>query len=108
VCRSHTVIGMNTLLSAVGCLLSFRVRSRASLELELVALRHQLTVLRRQHPASLGSSPPTDGSGCGFTESGRRSSTPWFWSNRQLCSTGIVKDSDSTGGGGHATWDGPG
>jgi putative transposase len=41
---------MNTLLSAVGSLLSFRVRSRASLELELVALRHQLTVLRRQHP----------------------------------------------------------
>src|SRR5258708_33511544 len=41
---------MNTLLSAVGSLLSFRVRSRASLELELVALRHQLTVLRRQRP----------------------------------------------------------
>src|SRR5712664_360180 len=41
---------MNTLLSAVGSLLSFRVRSRASLELELVALRHQVTVLRRQRP----------------------------------------------------------
>jgi putative transposase len=41
---------MLTLLSALGSLLSFRVRSRASLELELVALRHQLTVLRRQHP----------------------------------------------------------
>src|SRR3982074_385928 len=41
---------MLTLLSAVGSLLSFRVRSRASLELELVALRHQLTVLRRQRP----------------------------------------------------------
>jgi hypothetical protein len=37
-------------LSAVGSLLSFRLRSRISLELELVALRHQLTVLRRQHP----------------------------------------------------------
>src|SRR6202163_4030099 len=41
---------MITLLSAVGSLLSFRVRRRASLELELVALRHQVTVLRRQRP----------------------------------------------------------
>src|ERR1700730_5686406 len=41
---------MIALLSAVGSLLSFRVRSRASLELELVALRHQLTILRRQRP----------------------------------------------------------
>ena len=42
---------MLTLLSAIGSLLSFRVRSRASLELELVALRHQVTVLRRQRPS---------------------------------------------------------
>ena len=48
--RSHTVIGMLTLLSALAYLLSFRVRSRLTLELELVALRHQVTVLRRQHP----------------------------------------------------------
>src|SRR5271167_18107 len=41
---------MITLLSAIGSLLSFRVRSRASLELEIVALRHQMTVLRRQRP----------------------------------------------------------
>src|SRR5262249_16258965 len=41
---------MIALLSAVGSLLSFRLRSRASLELELIALRHQVTVLRRQHP----------------------------------------------------------
>src|SRR6202165_5349783 len=41
---------MIALLSAVGSLLSFRVRSRASLELELVALQHQVTVLRRQRP----------------------------------------------------------
>jgi putative transposase len=41
---------MITLLSAVGSLLSFRLRSRASLELELVALQHQVTVLRRQRP----------------------------------------------------------
>ena len=41
---------MIALLSTVGSLLSFRVRSRGSLELELVALRHQVTVLRRQRP----------------------------------------------------------
>jgi len=41
---------MITLLSPIGSLLSFRIRSRASLELELVALRHQVTVLRRQRP----------------------------------------------------------
>jgi putative transposase len=41
---------MATILSAVISLFSFRFRSRASLELELVALRHQVTVLRRQRP----------------------------------------------------------
>jgi hypothetical protein len=41
---------MLTLLSALGSLLSFRLRSRLTLELELVALRHQVTVLRRQCP----------------------------------------------------------
>jgi len=44
---------MITILSALVSLLSFRVRIRASLELELVALRHQVTVLRRQHPGQL-------------------------------------------------------
>jgi len=48
--HGHTVVDMITLLSAVGSLLSFRLRSRTSLELELVALRHQVTVLRRQRP----------------------------------------------------------
>ena len=41
---------MVTILSALISLLSFRFRSRAALELELVALRHQVTVLRRQRP----------------------------------------------------------
>ncbi|WP_292534208.1 integrase core domain-containing protein [Methylocystis sp.] len=44
---------MITILSALVSLLSFRVRSRASLELELVALRHQVTVLHRQRPGQL-------------------------------------------------------
>jgi transposase InsO family protein len=41
---------MITVLSALISLLSFRLRSRASLELEVIALRHQVTVLRRQRP----------------------------------------------------------
>ena len=43
-------MSMLTLLSALGSLLSFQGRSRTALELELVALRHQVTVLRRQRP----------------------------------------------------------
>src|SRR6266849_6365500 len=39
---------MITILSALASLLSFRVRRRACLELERVALRHQVAVLRRQ------------------------------------------------------------
>jgi hypothetical protein len=36
---------MITYLSALASLLSFRFRRRASLELELLALRHQVTVV---------------------------------------------------------------
>ena len=41
---------MVTILFAVLSILVFRFRSRAALELKLVALQHQLAVLRRQHP----------------------------------------------------------
>jgi hypothetical protein len=41
---------MVAILSAVASILAFRFRSRASLELKLIALQHQLTVLRRQRP----------------------------------------------------------
>jgi putative transposase len=44
---------MITILSALVSVFSFRFRSQASLELELVALRHQLIVLRRQRPRRL-------------------------------------------------------
>src|SRR6202047_1721195 len=44
---------MITIISALLSILSFRFRRRASLELELVALRHQLAVLRRQRPGRL-------------------------------------------------------
>jgi hypothetical protein len=46
-------MGMITILSALVSLLSFRIRRRASLELELVALRHQVSVLRRQRKGHL-------------------------------------------------------
>jgi putative transposase len=39
---------MVTILRAIVSFFEFRVRSRASLELELIALRHQVTFLRRQ------------------------------------------------------------
>ena len=44
---------MITILSAVVSILAFRLRRRACLELELIALRHQVTVLRLQHPGRL-------------------------------------------------------
>src|SRR3979409_1064196 len=44
---------MITLLSALVSLLSFRVRGRASLEVELLALRHQVSVLRRERKGRL-------------------------------------------------------
>ena len=41
---------MGTILFAVVSIFAFRFRSRASLELKLIALQHQLAVLRRQRP----------------------------------------------------------
>ena len=48
-----TVAGMITILSTVVSILGFRLRRRASLELELIALRHQVSVLRRQRPGRI-------------------------------------------------------
>jgi putative transposase len=41
---------MGTILFAVVSILVFHFRSRASLELKLIALQHQLSVLHRQRP----------------------------------------------------------
>jgi hypothetical protein len=41
---------MVTILSAAVSILAFRFHSRASLELKLIAMQHQLAVLRRQRP----------------------------------------------------------
>ena len=48
--RPLIVAGMLTILSAMVSLVSFRFRRRASLELEVLALRHQVAVLHRQRP----------------------------------------------------------
>src|ERR1700681_664105 len=55
---------MMAILSTLISILGFRIRSRASLELELISLRHQMSVLRRQHPGRFGSSPQTGSCGC--------------------------------------------
>src|ERR1700730_15899259 len=44
---------MITILSTIISILTFRFRRRASLELELIGLRHQVSVLRRQHPGRI-------------------------------------------------------
>ena len=59
-----TLVSMTAVLSAVVSFLSFRRRGRASLELELVALRHQVAALRRSTRAVRGFSAPTVFSGC--------------------------------------------
>ena len=48
--RRRRLAGMLALITTLSSLLVCRFRSRAALELELVALRHQLAVLRRQQP----------------------------------------------------------
>jgi putative transposase len=48
--RPRTVTVMVAILSVIVSVLVFRFRSRAALELKLVAVQHQLAVLRRQRP----------------------------------------------------------
>jgi hypothetical protein len=44
---------MITIVSTVVSILAFRFRRRASLDFELIGLRHQVAVLRRQHPGRI-------------------------------------------------------
>ena len=48
--RRHSVASMFELISAICSLLVCQFRSRTELALEVVVLRHQLNVLRRQQP----------------------------------------------------------
>jgi hypothetical protein len=50
---ARNVAGMLALISTVFSWLVCRIRSRAELELELIALRHQVAVLNRQRPVRL-------------------------------------------------------
>ncbi len=50
-CPYHSVTGMFAYISGLVSWLAGRFRSRAELELEVIALRHQLAVLRRQRPS---------------------------------------------------------
>jgi len=76
-----TVTVMVAILSAVVSILAFRFRSRASLELKLIALQHQLDVLRRQRPGRPQLSSLDRLLWCGFIGLGRKSSMRWCWSN---------------------------
>ena len=67
----HTVVGMITVMSAFISLLSFRFRSRVGLELELIALRHQVAVLRRQRKGRVQLFSTDRLLWVGFTGSGR-------------------------------------
>src|SRR4029077_540269 len=100
---------MVAILSASVALFAFRFRSRAALELKLVALQHQLAVLRRQRPGR-----PQLSSLDRFlwvllcsTGSGPRSSMRWYWSSPQPWSSGIARVSGSIGAGDHVVRDDP-
>jgi hypothetical protein len=98
---------MVTILSAVVSIFAFRCQSRASLELKLIALQHQLAVLRRQRP--------------GRPQLSSFDRLLWVWLyriwpqvidamvlvKRQPWCNGIARASGSTGAGDHAVRDDP-
>jgi putative transposase len=88
---------MGSILSAVVSLFAFRFRSRASLEIELIAVRHQLAVLRRQRP--------------GRPQLSSLDRLLWVWLYRiwpqVIDAIGIAKTSGFTGAGDHAVRDDP-
>jgi hypothetical protein len=74
---------MVTILLAIVSIITFRVRSRAALELKLIALQHQLAVLHRQRPGRAQLSPLIGFDDCCFAGSGPRSLTRWYRSSPQ-------------------------
>lgn len=62
---------MRAITSALFSWLACRFRSRAEMEPEVVALRRQLAVARRQRPGRIGLSRSIACSGFGFTGCGR-------------------------------------
>jgi hypothetical protein len=74
---------MITLLAAVVSFLSFRIRSCVSLELEVIAPRHQLGVLKRQRPGRARLFFADRLLWVWLCRIDRRPSTPWCWSSRR-------------------------
>jgi hypothetical protein len=68
---NRSVASMLTLLRFIVSVLVSRFRSRAVLQLENLALRHQLYVLRRQRPVGPDCLRSTARSGSGSTSYGR-------------------------------------
>src|SRR4051794_22373857 len=83
---------MVAILSAVVLIFVFRFRSRAALELKLVALQHQLAVLRRQRPGrpQLSSLPAALGVALSNLATGHRRYGPGQTRNRgRMASQGL-------------------
>jgi hypothetical protein len=77
----RSVVGMPKLMRSIVSVLARRFRSRAVLELENLALRHQLHVLRRQRPGRPGGSRSIACFGFGCTDCGPEDSFPYFFMN---------------------------
>jgi len=65
-------------------------RSRARLEIELLAVRHQLHVLERTRPRRARLSRSVAGCGSGWRESGQIGGGRWSSSNRRRSSHGTA------------------
>jgi hypothetical protein len=87
----RTVTVMVAILSALVFTFTFRVRSRASLELELIALRHQVTVLRRQRSGRVQLSSLDRLLWIWLYRIWPRVNDGWYWSSRQPWSNGIAR-----------------
>src|SRR5712692_7751550 len=96
---------MVTILSAIFSIFEFRVRSRISLELELIALRHQVTVLRRQRPGRPRLSSLDRLLWVWLYRIWPQVITRWSWSSRPPWSNGTARASNFFGAGDHAVRD---
>ena len=90
---------MSSVLVSLVLTLRSSVRSRADLQLEMLALRHQLQVLQRSRAARLPSRRPTACCGCGSRERGISGEGRSLLSNRKPSSLGNVRASACFGHG---------
>ena len=73
---------MKPIVCALLLLVSSVIRSRVSLQLGIVALRHQLAVYIRGRPSARRLAPETVFSGRGSRAAGRGGGKRWFLSRR--------------------------